>query len=367
MSFLKSKLTAPGFIALVLIFTAQPATLRAQRVSERPLRVLVDASKDGGLWWFPQRPPTFDPKQHHQGKFLADFMREQGWEVVELPRGEVITFDRLRDTDVVIRPPAYFPYTLDEAVAYRDSVNAGTRLLLLGGNSTSGDAVAEIFGVRFEPRSRFSSVKQWVPHSLTAKMECCNLVWTGITEAPNDAVLLAWLIRSEINPRPVLGYLTFGSGYVVFAGQTLMSQSLRGSFSGNLIKAVGRYTMEEIRRLPRSGLVIADETAGGLAPRLIEPISDATLPQPDTIEWRFDWEDVPAAEYYEIVILGATSAFPTEEITNASEYVLPVNKFGYIADPNLQGWTWRVRAVYHNGKRGPWSAARRFNVYPRKK
>src|SRR5215813_6665790 len=99
-------------VALLLIV----ATVQGQ--STRRLRVLIDASKCGGLWWFPQGR-TFDPKQPHQGKPLADLIRAKGWEVVEVPGGEVITADTLHDADLVIRPPAYFNYSAGEVAAYR--------------------------------------------------------------------------------------------------------------------------------------------------------------------------------------------------------------------------------------------------------
>ena len=40
-------------------------------------RVLVDASKDGGVWWFPQGG-SFDPDAYHQGKPLADYSPRLG-------------------------------------------------------------------------------------------------------------------------------------------------------------------------------------------------------------------------------------------------------------------------------------------------
>jgi hypothetical protein len=104
-------------LAGLLLIVNPGGTIRAQERSEKPFRVLIDASKDGGVWWCPQHT-TFDQKQKHQGKVVADFLRGQGWEVTELPRGEVITFDKLRDTDVVVRVPAYYNYTPDELMAY---------------------------------------------------------------------------------------------------------------------------------------------------------------------------------------------------------------------------------------------------------
>ena len=345
-----------------LLATVNPGgTIHAQERSEKPLRILIDASKDGGLWWFPQGK-TFDPNQRHQGKPVADFLRGKGWEVIEVPRGEVITSDRLRDADVVVRVPAFSDYSLDELMAYQESVMAGTRLLLL---CDSTDSLAQMFGLRFEQVSRFGSVRQWVPHPLTANIKGKDLAWTSIDVAPPGAVLLAWLGQTEENPRPVLGYLTFGKGYVVFLGQALISKDPNHAFAASLINTLGRYTPEQIRQHSVARQRVSEEPAESL-PRLLEPVPDATLPQPDRGEWRFDWEDDPAAMVYELVVIGPAAVFPTVQTrTTSSEFVV-ASWDAYIADHNLRGWGWRVRAKYQNGAWGPWSRVRRFNVTPRR-
>src|SRR4051812_3075191 len=46
--------------------------------------VLVDASHDGGAWWFPQGGVTaagFKPDSAHQGRALADYLRSRGYTV----------------------------------------------------------------------------------------------------------------------------------------------------------------------------------------------------------------------------------------------------------------------------------------------
>lgn len=333
---------------------------------EKKIRVLVDASKDGGLWWFPQGRQGFDPKQHHQGKPLADLMRSKGWEVVELGRGEVITVDRLRDVDVVVRPPVWFDYTEDEIVAYRDSVMGGTRLLLLGGGGNKTDSLAEIFGLRFDSLSRFAAIRQWIPHPLTAKVTGKDLSWTSVKESPQNAVLLAWLNYGVADARPVLGYLPYGSGYVVFVGQAFISPNPNGSFFGDLISTLAQYDLEELKQLPMPDPVVTEARLLEIGPPLMRPLADATLPQPEVGEWRFDWQDSPGAKAYEIVVLGPGAIVPAvKTTTTTSHYVLGVRQ-GYIADHNLRGWSWRVRAQYENGTWGPWSWIRRFNVTPRR-
>jgi len=334
----------------------------AQTAPGKAPRILVDASKCGGLWWFPQGGP-FDPAQYHQGKALADFMRLKGWQVTELPRGDVITPEKLHEAEIIIRPPAYFDYSVEEVSAYNQSVMAGTRLLLLGGGSTN-DLIAQFFGLRFEPRTRFASVRKWIPHPFTRNINVANVAWTPISEAPPDAVVLAWLSQEETNARPVLGYLPHGKGYVVFMSQALISPGPASTFSTSLINSLVRYSPEEMRALPLAMPVSARESTGP-APRLLAPVASATLPQPETAEWRFDWEDVPGAKSYEIVVLGGSAMFPLfHASTTTSEYAAPIRP-GYIADFNLEGWSWRVRAHYGDASAGPWSAARRFNVMSR--
>jgi len=326
---------------------------------ESKLRILVDASKDGGLWWFPQGRNGFDPKQHHQGKPLADLMRSKGWEVVELGRGEVITADRLRDFDAVVRPPAWFDYAADEVIAYRDSVIGGTRLLLMAGYGEKNDSLAAIFGLRFDSHNRFAAVRQWIPHPLTADLEGKDLSWTSVKESPQNAVLLAWLNYGVADARPVLGYLPYGSGYVVFVGQASITPD---SIFASLIGSLGRYNLEELKQLPMPDPVVADARLLEIGPRLLRPLADATLPQPEIGNWRFDWQDSTGATGYEIVVLGPGAIFPAvHATTTTSDYVL-AERQGYIADHNLRGWSWRVRARYSDDKWGPWSWIRRFNV-----
>jgi hypothetical protein len=56
-------------LAILLFVSSNPAAAQ--------MRVLVDASVDGGGWWSPQTA-NFDPDLPHQGKALADYFRSQG-------------------------------------------------------------------------------------------------------------------------------------------------------------------------------------------------------------------------------------------------------------------------------------------------
>jgi hypothetical protein len=122
-------------------------------------------------------------------------------------------------------------------------------------------------------------------------------------------------------------------------------------------------------------VVVAESTLNH-APIPIQPNSASYLPQPGVGEWRFDWKDVPAADGYELVVLGPHASFPLvnsfttkSEITigmSAPEKNLDAQKADYIAGQNLRGWSWRVRAKFSDGSFGAWSREQRFNILPRK-
>jgi len=59
-----------------------------------PRKILVDATKDGGIWWFPQ-DGLFEETEPHQGERLADYMRSRGNIVMELGRDALITSELL--------------------------------------------------------------------------------------------------------------------------------------------------------------------------------------------------------------------------------------------------------------------------------
>lgn len=374
----ENKQMRPKLIRSIIFFSICliPAlSVSAQSVPvrvETPYRILIDASKDGGLWWFPQAG-TFDAAQHHQGKPFADMLRRDGAEVVELGRGVLVTTDTLKGFDLVIRVPSFFPYSPAEALAYRYRVAGGMRLLILAGGTRNRDVLAEAFGLYFESRTQFTSIKRWVRHPFTRNLdEFDEGVWSGLLRVPNEAVTLGWVSGS--NDPPAMGYLPYGMGYVVFTGQAMKLGLTDSSAENDLIDSIVELPLDKLWQLPRTELIeVKAAMIGG--PMLVEPGNDSYLSQPGKGEWRFDWEDIPAAVSYEIVILGPSASTPLVRLTvNKSELVTgrrdtdktdDVQDSSYIADHNLRGWSWRVRALLSDGTWGAWSTERTFNIHAR--
>src|SRR5262249_40398256 len=126
-----------------------------------------------------------------------------------------------------------------------------------------------------------------------------------------------------------------------------------------------------------SGMIAAAEPeirpsgppANKSVPKLGSPQSGAILAngrsdrQAD-YSWEFDWSDCPGATQYHLYVIGQNTQNPVinDETITASSY----SKFfrgGYVADQNLKGWTWKVRAKI-GGVWGEWSELHSFDVEP---
>jgi Domain of unknown function (DUF4350) len=194
--------------------------------------ILVDASRDGGVWWFPQTGP-FVPANPHQGHALATHLRGLGHTVRELPRPTAITASLLADIDIVIRVGGDGPYTPAELDAYDAWVKNGGGLLLLAEHHAA-DALATHFGLQFKGITRGQQVlSTYAPHPLTAGAGPVFYgVGGGLTAHPPSATVLGWLSAAtflDLNDDGVkgagepsgpagLGVMPFGKGKIVFCG-----------------------------------------------------------------------------------------------------------------------------------------------------
>jgi hypothetical protein len=216
---------------------------------EQGLSILVDASRDGGVWWYPQIAP-FDPDKPHQGKALADYLRSQGFFVTELPRTVYprvlppapppITPDLLSQFDLVIRANEFGAYTQEEIAAYHNYVENGGNLLLLSDyvRPDEEDSLGNSFGILFKGISRGENmIDRFQPHSITRGVSALPYgVGSGIIDFPSSANILGYLSEGtyldlndngaqdgdEPTRAAALGEMAFGEGRIVFCGDTNM-------------------------------------------------------------------------------------------------------------------------------------------------
>lgn len=227
-------------LPLAVVLAAYATIINGQLMDDYYIgspRVLVDSSRDGGIWWSPQPfvPGVFDPSLEHQGKPLADYLRSLGMEVEELPRPYEITPELLEDYDLVIRANTApnDDYTSDEIDAYLQYVDEGGRLILIAEYSDPGDpdVLALAFGLNLQ--DSFSGlVEPYADHPITAGVApfYYSLGSILIEDSPPGTTELGFL-----GPDVVMGVLPFGLGQVFFIGDSKSLLSVLQPLTDNLI------------------------------------------------------------------------------------------------------------------------------------
>jgi hypothetical protein len=190
--------------------------------------ILVDASKDSGVWWFPQTNGPFDPTEPHQGKALADYLRLQGYDVIETPRLIRIDCVELSRHHLVIARPSS-AYSAAELAAYGTFVSRGGRLILLY-DHTDVSNLAQSFGVQASG-AYTGLLTSFTPHPITTGVS--SLIFAAgaaITSAPPQFLVLARLARM-----PVMGIMSVGLGEVFYLGDTNGIEGVPQPFVDNLL------------------------------------------------------------------------------------------------------------------------------------
>ncbi len=102
-------------------------------------KIVIDASHDGGVWWFPQSNATgYDAVKPHQGQAFANLLRAKGFEVTELGRDEVHE-EMFFGNYIVIRVAGFEPYTSNEiAVSQRSDKPRNEPCLFYGSQENNG-------------------------------------------------------------------------------------------------------------------------------------------------------------------------------------------------------------------------------------
>ena len=231
-------------------------------------RVLVDSSRDGGLWWAPQpfSPGVFDPDLAHQGKALADYLKSLGMEVDELPRPTPITAELLNGYQLLVRAGAftYSGYSEEEIAAYSQYVADGGSLILLADAipdfdpPPEPDLVAMHFGLDFQ-----GNVSGWIDsfsdHPITAGIESIYYpAGSVLFEDPPPYTIEFGFIDGET----AMGILPFGFGHVFFMGDThevvFAQQPLTGNLIGHFLTIEGlksQLLLADLEARAESGLL----------------------------------------------------------------------------------------------------------------
>lgn len=216
-----------------------------------PKRILVDASRDGGVWWFPQAG-TYDPGSAHQGKRLADLLRAKGFIVDELPRGTKIDKETLLKYNKVIRAGHYGKITREELDAYRIYLSTSSSLLLAAEFLRPGqtDELAGMLGLHLAGMAR-GDIRKFEAHPITTNMSPFHFNAGSVVLNPENNVIapLGWLDPLEYadlngnnmydigEPKGpvVMGIVKHPSSKIFFIGDLNGIEEIPQPFTDNLV------------------------------------------------------------------------------------------------------------------------------------
>jgi hypothetical protein len=200
-------------------------------------KILIDASKDGGVWWYPQAG-LFDAQAEHQGKVFADFLKDAGFEVTELGRDKKVTDELLDGYQIIIRASGFERYDQTEVEAYQKAIDRGISLVLLSDHKANDntDEIADLLKVQFFGVTPDESLNKFANHPLFENVNDLRyLVGAYIETTDENLQPLAWL--SDGNP--VAGILKHSKSRIFVMGDVNAIEFLPQPFSNNLATWLG--------------------------------------------------------------------------------------------------------------------------------
>jgi len=201
-------------------------------------KILVDATKDGGGWWYPQSAATgFSAVAPHQGTCLATYLRDIGYQVDELPRGNVITWSQLKNYTKVIRAGGPDKYSAQELIAYDSFLNRSSSLLLISEYLRDGqyDNLSEHLGLKLTGAIE-GSITRFRQHPVTLGVSSINFIMgsaVAVTKETDNVTPLGWL---SSNDAMVMGILYHPKSKIFFLGDINGIEQLPQPFVSNLVK-----------------------------------------------------------------------------------------------------------------------------------
>jgi hypothetical protein len=207
-------------------------------VDEYSNTILIDASKDGGVWWFPQSG-NFSTDAYHQGKALADYLRNAGFKVEEVVPGKQITWSYLSKFKRVIRFGGFAAYAKAEIDAYDLLLSQGASLLIVQDHlqNFSNDALSSHLGLNFSG-SFSGTITQFVQHPVTNSVSSLSYIAGSVIIDPDADKIstLGALSISSSQQVTTMGILKHSRSKIFFIGDGNGLEQLPQPFTDNLVK-----------------------------------------------------------------------------------------------------------------------------------
>jgi hypothetical protein len=221
-------------------------------------KIIIDASHDGGVWWYPQSTITgFDPKKWHQGQPFAELLRGKGYEVDELGRGPELTEEMFFGYYIVIRANGFEKYTSRELDVYVNIISRPLNMVFFTDHKKYDpvDELGYLLGLEFKGIA-YGIISTLKPHMITRNISSIDYnagsVLTNLDQNP-DIEVLGWLgendygdlnfngvkDNNEPSAPPVMGILNLPKSHIFFIGDLNGFEVRPQPFIDNLINWMG--------------------------------------------------------------------------------------------------------------------------------
>jgi hypothetical protein len=219
--------------------------------------ILVDASKDGGVWW--AGSTTFTPESPHQGKGIADYLRGKGFHVNELPPGTVVTQSMLNGYNKIIASDQYDYYSQSELMAYQAYLDRPAVVLLIFADyhRYNKNQIAELAGFTLAGTSvnanggYYCPLNRFAAHSITENVASMGYnAGSALLDTLNPHVEILGRLSgdcfADLNDNgyrdsneplgpPVMGLYHYGSAKIFFIGDLNLMEEVPQPLTDNLL------------------------------------------------------------------------------------------------------------------------------------
>ena len=214
-----------------------------------PSEIVINASKGGGVWWYPQGVDC-DTTVTHQGKSIVDYLKREGFLVYESCREENIDLDEFPNIKLLIVAGSFFPLNYSESKNIADYVRNGGKLMLLL-DHTPNNGLPYHLGLDFRKTNTNEVIIEFKEHEITGNRSYEHAIVgiSGLNKSDNIVDVIARLSEAsfldtnyngvqdddEVNAPIVIGTIQFGQGTVLFSGDTNIWQYEENELMKNAI------------------------------------------------------------------------------------------------------------------------------------
>jgi hypothetical protein len=226
----------PAVIAIILCFSSCEKSHLLPGPMSNTNTILIDASKDGGVWWYPQSG-DFSANASHQGQALANYLRKMGFDVVEVPRGQVIKWSYLSQFRKVIRFVGFGTYTQQEIDAYDSLAAHSASILFIQDHlqNASNDNLSAHWGLNFSG-SVTATISQLAPHPITNGVSSLNFDAGSVILNPDaNRITVLGSFSVPNYQQAAIGILHHPSSKIVFMGDGNGIELTPQPFTDNLV------------------------------------------------------------------------------------------------------------------------------------